>query len=74
MMSQDRVLPLTHEILEEAGINISGHRARILVNLELEAGAFLQNIEILELLQNSTMSHEEIARQADYLFDNGPAS
>jgi hypothetical protein len=53
---------------------MSGHRARILVNLELEAGAFEQNIEILDLLQSSTMSQEEIARQADHLFDTGPVS
>lgn len=53
---------------------MSGHRARILVNLELEAGAFEQNIEILDLLQSSTMSQEEIARQADNLFDTGPVS
>lgn len=40
MMGQDRVLPLTHDVLEAAGIEIGGHRARILVNLELEAGVF----------------------------------
>lgn len=50
MMGQDRVLPLTHEILMEAGIESSGHRARILVNLELEAGAFEQNQEVIDLL------------------------
>ena len=40
MMGSDRVLPLTHEVLEAAGIESSGHRSRILVNLELEAGVF----------------------------------
>lgn len=43
MMRQDRVLPLTHQVLQAAGIEISGHRSRILVNLELEAGVFEQN-------------------------------
>lgn len=50
MMGQDRVLPLTHEVLEAAGIEISGHRARILVNLELEAGVFEKNQEIIRIL------------------------
>ena len=67
-MGQDRVLPLTHEVLEAAGIEISGHRSRILVNLELEAGSFEQNSEIIDLLQGSTMAHDEIGRQADLLF------
>lgn len=71
MMGQDRVLPLTHEVLEAAGIESSGHRARLLVNLELEAGVFESNTEILELLQTSTMSQEEVARQADLLFQTG---
>ena len=62
MMGQDRVLPLTHEVLEAAGIEISGHRARILVNLELEAGVFEQNKEIINLLQMSSMSAEEVSR------------
>ena len=62
MMGSDRVLPLTHEILEAAGIDISGHRARILVNLELEAGSFENNQEIIELLQTMTLSHDELNR------------
>lgn len=70
MMGQDRVLPLTHEVLEEAGIEISGHRARILVNLELEANVFEQNPEIIDLLQSSTMSTEEVNRQAELLFSS----
>ena len=49
-MGSDRLLPLTHEVLEAAGIEISGHRARILVNLELEAGSFENNQEVIELL------------------------
>lgn len=61
-MGQDRVLPLTHEVLEAAGIEISGHRARILVNLELEAGVFEQSQEIIELLQSSTMTADEVGR------------
>ena len=55
-------------MLEVAGIVSSGHRARILVNLELEAGVFEQNNEIIELLQTSTMSQNEVGRQADLLF------
>ena len=50
MMGSERILPLTHEVLETAGIEIVGHRSRILVNLELEAGVFEQNQEIIELL------------------------
>ena len=50
MMRLDRVLPLTHQVLQAAGIEIPGHRSRILVNLELEAGVFEQNQEILELV------------------------
>ena len=49
-------------MLEVAGIVSSGHRARILVNLELEAGVFEQNNEIIELLQTSTMSQNEVGR------------
>ena len=71
MMRVDRVLPLTHGVLEAAGIESSGHRARLLVNLELEAGVFEQNQEIIEMLQSSTMSREEIVRQADLLFQTG---
>ena len=64
------MLPLTHEVLEAAGIEISGHRARILVNLELEANVFEQNPEIIDLLQSSTMSTEEVNRQAELLFSS----
>ena len=46
MMSSDRILPLNHQVLEEAGIDISGHRARILVALELAAGVYHHNLEL----------------------------
>ena len=68
MMGSDRLLPLTHEVLEAAGIEISGHRARILVNLELEAGSFENNQEVIELLQTMSISQEELTRQAEALF------
>ena len=69
MMGCDRVLPLTHDVLASAGIEVSGHRARILVNLELEAGVYEQNAEVIALLKScSSMSAEEITRRADVLF------
>jgi len=55
-------------VLEAAGIESCGHRSRILVNLELEAGVFEQNQEILDLVQTSTMSVEDVSRQAEVLF------
>jgi hypothetical protein len=33
-------MPLTHELLESLGIYKPGHRARILVKLEYDAGLF----------------------------------
>ena len=46
MMTQDRILPLNHQVLEEAGIHTSGHRARILVALEFAAGVYHNNEEL----------------------------
>ena len=43
MVSKDRILPLTEDTLIEAGIKVSGHRKRILVQLELAAGNFESN-------------------------------
>lgn len=41
MMRSD--IPLTHEILLNSGISKPGHRARILVKLEWDAGLFMEN-------------------------------
>jgi hypothetical protein len=40
MVSKNRIMPLTTETLKQAGIEVSGHRSRILVHLELASGAF----------------------------------
>jgi hypothetical protein len=39
-------MPLTHATLEEVGISVPGHRARILTKLEFDAGVFHENIEL----------------------------
>lgn len=36
-------MPLSSEMLEGAGIKKAGHRARILVRLEFDAGMFIDN-------------------------------
>ena len=53
MMTQDRILPLNHQVLEEAGIHTSGHRDRILVALEFAAGVYHNNEELQEYLRSS---------------------
>jgi len=53
MMGKNRVLPLTHEILEQAGVELPGHRAKILVHLELMAGVFEENMELCNFLETS---------------------
>lgn len=52
MVSKNRILPLTEETFKEIGIKVSGHRARILVHLELASGAFEQNEELVKFLIN----------------------
>lgn len=52
MVSKDRILPLTEDTLIEAGIKVSGHRKRILVQLELAAGNFESNQELLGFVVN----------------------
>ena len=52
MVDKGRILPLTEETLKEVGIKVSGHRARILVHLELASGAFEQNPELVKFLIN----------------------
>ena len=52
MVDNDRILPLREETLKEVGIKVSGHRARILVNLELASGSFEKNPELVKFLVN----------------------
>lgn len=52
MVSKDRILPLTEDTLIEAGIKVSGHRKRILVQLELAAGNFETNQELVGFVVN----------------------
>jgi hypothetical protein len=52
MVDKGRILPLTVESLKEVGIKVSGHRARILVHLELASGSFEQNPELVKFLVN----------------------
>ena len=52
MVSKDRILPLTEDTLTEAGIKVSGHRKRILVQLELAAGNFETNQELVGFVVN----------------------
>jgi hypothetical protein len=52
MVSKDRILPLTEDTLIEAGIKVSGHRKRILVQLELAAGNFESNQELVGFVVN----------------------
>ena len=61
MMSQDRILPLNHQVLEEAGIEVSGHRARILVALELAAGVYQHNEDLQEYLKALNLSPTQLA-------------
>ena len=43
---------MNHNVLENAGIGISGHRARILVALEFEAGVYQTNEELQNYLKS----------------------
>jgi hypothetical protein len=52
MVAKDRILPLTEDTLVEAGIKINGHRKRILVQLELAAGNFETNYELVQFVVN----------------------
>ena len=61
MMTQDRILPLNHQVLEEAGINISGHRARILVALEFAAGVYHSNEELQDYLKSADIPPSQLA-------------
>jgi len=50
MVSKDRIMPLTEETLIEAGIRVTGHRKRLLVQLELLSGGFERNTELMNYL------------------------
>ena len=67
MMGRDRVMPLTDRILDDAGVTVPGHRARILVHLELAAGGFDDNQDLLNnkvLNTSSAFSRPTQATQA----------
>jgi hypothetical protein len=46
MMAKDRIMPLTHETLHEVGITLPGHRTRLLIKLEFDAGVFHESKEL----------------------------
>ena len=63
-------------MLEEAGIPISGHRARILVALELAAGVYHHNLELQDYLKAVDVAPTQLAMQTEQAFGspvmNGP--
>ena len=60
MVSKDRILPLTEKTLVEAGIKVSGHRKRILVQLELAAGNCETNQELVQFVLSYARSRTDL--------------
>ncbi len=61
-------VPLDEHMLKQAGVAKAGHRARILVRLEFEAGLFAENdalkIAILNIKRDSMKMSLRLSKQS----------